>query len=568
MFIFDNVDYSTENIINFLSYVFKIPEELIIDYCKKFDFPYIEIDMHRIFENVELFKKYLDLRKNINDDILNKDREKMMIIMSHYQFPEATIIEYIPNFMTYVSMSDHFKSLSIIYNKLKNNQKLSEDDYDDIDIFLDSPQGLYLQLPDDLKMTIINGFDEDYKEHFFKINIKKLLKKYENDDVYIPRLNGIPLHSLPLEKKKLEIFFASNYENVSDILKPLEQTALIVIINSIQYFHSFLVPEKIKRKVLDLDSIEKEHNILNSLVNHFDRKVVEGFEKKTAIVKEKDDEKYHLSSDFINGTIEKIPTEYNDLEKTMYVYYMLCYILTYDNNYYIDNKREKNIMRNSMLDVSKENNEVVCYQFASALKDILNALGIRTSKLNYSKSNPEMFVDAHQQLQILANGMVLEADSTRRGAGSDDLTFFKIGVVGDGIRCEMFSKDLQEQFLQAKSKVSKKIMTDLRIEHYQEIEEDLRAFKNVFRDSKDKSKKMALLFYEINKINLSRVDSFSLFNKLYNSIFDEEERKQIIYEIIATNKEWSVNIRIGDINFHYNFDTKSIECNNLSRTKR
>ena len=565
----DNIDYSNESIIKFLSGVFKISEQLIIDYCEKFNFPYTEVDMHKIFENVELINQYFDLCKNISDDISSKDHEKINSILSHYQFPETKIVEYLPNNIPVLgSISNYMESVSLIYNKLKNNQKLTEDDYYDIDIVLDGPREFYLRTPTDRRMTISNGLDDGYKEHYFKKNIEKLLKKYDNNDIYVPRLNGIPLHILPLEKNKLEKFFTSNYEKASDILEPIEQTALIVIINSVPYFHSFLVPDNIKRKVSELDSIEKEHNILNILINHLDSKTVEEYEKKTTVVEEKDDEKYHLSSDFINSIIEKIPTEYNDLEKTMYVYYMLCYILTYDNNYYIDNKSEKNIMRNSMLDVSKENNEVVCYQFASALKDILNDLGIRTSKLNYSKSNPEMFVNTHQELQILANGIVLEADSTRRGAEADDLTFYKIGVVGDGIRCEMFSKDLQEQFLRAKSKVSRKIMADLGIANYQEIEEDLKAFKNVYYHCEDKSRKLALLFYEINKIKLSRVDSLALFDKLYKSIFDDDERKQIIYEITTTDVEWSVNIRIGDVNFHYDFDTKSIEYNSLSHIRR
>ena len=71
-----------------------------------------------------------------------------------------------------------------------------------------------------------------------------------------------------------------------------------------------------------------------------------------------------------------------------------------------------------------------------------------------------------------------------------------------------------------------------------------------------------------DKFNDTSVDSLALFDKLYNSIFDDDERKQIIYEITTTDVEWSVNIRIGEVNFHYDFDTKSIEYNSLSHIRR
>ena len=46
------------------------------------------------------------------------------------------------------------------------------------------------------------------------------------------------------------------------------------------------------------------------------------------------------------------------------------------------------------------------------------------------------------------------------------------------------------------------------------------------------------------------------------------ENDKVIYEKTTTDVEWSVNIGIGDVNFHYDFDTKSIEYNSLSHIRR
>lgn len=282
--------------------------------------------------------------------------------------------------------------------------------------------------------------------------------------------------------------------------------------------------------------------------------------KDQPVFEKKDDETFHLKKEFIDDIINKIPVEYNDLEKTIYVYYILCYILTYDNNYYIKHGTEENRMRKNMFNISNENNEIVCFQFASAFKDILDSLGIQTSNLVYNFKNDDEFFDTHQGLKILVDGLVLDSDPTRKGADADDLAFVKIGKIGSGIRCDMLQSNLQEEFLQAKKKVSERIINDLNISYYKEIEDDLRAFKNVYVDElcEDKSIMLIFIFYEIGKLNLSRIDSLALFNQLFNSSFTSDERKYIGFKIITTETEWSVTVKCENYNIYYNFDTKEM----------
>ena len=77
----------------------------------------------------------------------------------------------------------------------------------------------------------------------------------------------------------------------------------------------------------------------------------------------------------------------------------------------------------------------------------------------------------------------------------------------------------------------------------------------------NESKKLSLIFYEVSRFDLSRVDSLALFFNLYNSLFTEEEKENIKTEVTTTDFEWSVNIKIGNDYIYYNFDTKKIDYN-------
>lgn len=563
----ENIEEGNKSTISYLSNCFGVSEKLIIEYCNKFGFVNAEDKIYKVFNDNERYYKYLDLCDYINREISNKDQEKINTILSFYKLPEIKTEQFFLSEDSPVigNISDYKESILTIYNKIKRKQNLSTDDYDDLDVIFSS-EYFYMRMPAEIKKTIIDNLDEGYKKHYFEKNIWKFLEKYKEIDSYKLRLNGVPL-AWRLSEEKIKEFFLGNYKEISDILEIIEQKKLIILINCIPYMHSFLLPENIKKRVQELDEIERSNHILDNVTNQSDKIKVELFEKNAESRVIQDSDNYHLSKDFVDSIIEKIPAEYSDLEKTLYVYYMLCNTLTYDNYYYNDkeNRKEHNMVRNNMVSISEKNNEVVCYQFASALKDILSTLGIRTSNLNYS-SNPEKFADKHQKLEIFVDGLVIDADSTRRGLEVNDLAFFKIGKIGDGIRCEMFSKNLQEKFLKAKNKVSKDIMRDLNIVYYQELEDDIRAFENVCGyNVEDKSKKISFIFYEMSKINLSRVDSRGLLYQLYNRIFNDEEKKIIKYRFNTTNEEWSVSIEIGDNSFYYNFDTKVIDYNKLSQ---
>ena len=580
-FLTEDTNNESNNIINYLANTFKISEQRIIEYCKKMDFDYSRINISQIFHNEEHLSKYSDLVSCISQDISKKDKEKMENILSLYQIPKTKIeTDYInpsvKDLPTKPSSSNFRDSLHRISNKLKQGQSLTKNDYYDIDI-ITTNNSLYSKVPKEIRDALINSIDDGYKNYFFKKNIGKILKKYyKNSDYwerFAPRLNGIPLDypQVALTKEAIQNFLTCKDEEIPKLLKKYKDEgynyfySFIILISSTPYFHSFLVPEYLKESISFFDTYSKNNNTLKQLSELYDKETIKNFEKQQQMknsISAEDNKTYHLSKEFINRIITKIPDGYNDLEKTLYVYYMLCYILTYDNYYYSNDKTEKNEMRKNMSNISEKDNEVVCYQFASALKDILNTLGIATSNLIYSIESKEKFYNTHQGLKILVNGMVLNADSTRKGAEADDLSFVKIGKIGDGIRCEMFEINLQEQFLQAKNKVSKELIENLNIGYYQEIEDDLRAFENIYGDYiEDKSKKLSLIFYEINRLNLSRVDSLALYFNLYNSLFTDEERKYIKNKITTTDFEWSVDIKIGNDYIYYNFDTKNIDCN-------
>ena len=581
-FLTEEIDNESKNVVIFLANAFKISEQTIIEYCKKMNFNYVEMDMNQIVNDIEYYKKYSDLVDYISQDINTKDKEKLKTILTTYQMPEikletvyTTPIADLPSKPSY---SNFRESLRIIANKLKKGESLTEDNYFDIDVILNEGS-LYQKIPKEIKNALISSIDDGYKKHYFEKNIGKILKKYYKDsdfwERYEPRLNGIPLDNpgFALTKEAIHDFFTCKDEDVSKLFKKYRDEGLyyiysfIILISSTPYFHSFLVPEYLKKRISELDTLSKNNNILKQLSEQFDKENIQNFEKQqknTNTILTDDNESYHLSKEFINQIIQKIPAEYNKLEKTLYVYYFLCYIFTYDNYYYSNDKIEKNMMRKNMFSINEKDNEVVCYQFASAFKDVLNTLEIKTSNLIYN--GKEKFYNTHQSLKIYVDEMLLDADSTRRGADADDLSFVKIGKIGNGIRCEMFDSNLQERFHQAKNKVSKEIKEELNLGYYQEIEDDLRAFENIYGNKyvnylKDKSKKFSLIFYEISRLNLSRVDSLALYSNLYDTLFSPEEKEHIKYKVNTTDLDWSININIGSNYIYYNFDTKQIDYN-------
>ncbi|MBQ6497520.1 MAG: hypothetical protein IJI58_02260 [Bacilli bacterium] len=561
------IDNSLDTVSSYLSKLFDVSEERIIEYCNKIGYKDYKLNIVKAYEG-DLIYDYSKLCNFIDESIKSEDEIKVDKIISKYHLSvgfERVTTPQISELETKYSYTIFRDSLRRVLTRIRNKQELTPDDYYDLDAIFNI---YFYKIPEEDRESIIKSIPEDYKKYYLEKNYNSIFKKKQDGIFYFytPKLNGVPVHSLDFNEDDMETIIKKGNTSILNTAEKYYGMLLFYIDNP--YLHSFLVPDYLKKSLSIYNKINN-NDVLEELSKHFDKNNILDFKNKREKNKEQyeDDKKYHLSNDFINKIISKIPEDYNDLEKVLYVYYTLCYILTYDNHYYVDNKTINNTLRSSMFNIDEMNNEVVCYQFASSLKDILNSLEIETSNLKYNY-NQDKFMNSHQKLTIHVDNMILDADSTRLGADNDDLTFVKIGKIGNGIRCNMYNKDSQQKFLQAKKKVSERIIDDYNINYYKDIEEDLRAFNNVYsRDIiKDTSKKFSLIFYELDKFQLSRVDSLALYNQLFKYLFTDDEKNYIRNSYTQTEDEWSVKIRSDDMlnnnTLYYNFDTKTIAVNN------
>lgn len=561
------IDNSLDTVSSYLSKLFDVSEERIIEYCNKIGYKDYKLNIVEAYEG-DLIYDYSKLCNFIDESIKSEDEIKVDKIISKYHLSvdfERVTTPQISELETKYSYTIFRDSLRRVLTRIRNKQELTPDDYYDLDAIFNM---YFYKIPEEDRESIIKTIPEDYKKYYLEKNYNSIFKKKQDGIFYYytPKLNGVPVHSLDFDEDDMETIIKKGNTNILNTAEKYYGMLLFYIDNP--YLHSFLVPDYLKKSLSIYNKINN-NDVLEELSEHFDKNNILDFKNKREKNKEQyeDDKKYHLSNDFIDKIISKIPKDYNDLEKVLYVYYTLCYILTYDNHYYVDNKTINNTLRSSMFNIDEMNNEVVCYQFASSLKDILNSLEIETSNLKYNY-NQDKFMNSHQKLTIHVDNMILDADSTRLGADNDDLTFVKIGKIGNGIRCSMYNKDSQQKFLQAKKKVSERIIDDYNINYYKDIEEDLRAFNNVYsRDIiKDTSKKFSLIFYELDKFQLSRVDSLALYNQLFKYLFTDDEKNNIRNSYTQTEDEWSVKIWSDDMlnnnTLYYNFDTKTIAVNN------
>lgn len=227
----------------------------------------------------------------IRQDILNKDNEKVKPILSLYNLPKIKI-EYYPidrGFLNVkLSYSIFHDSLDRIREKLNRKETLSKNDYNDIDNIFNI---FYKEVPPKLKDMLINNIDEEYKKHFLEENKLKIFEKYYKDSDfwkrYEPRLNGIPIESLALTEEQIEKFLTCNDDEVSDVLKDNAIYSFIIFVKTISYFHSFLVPEYLKKRIQYLDTYAKNNNTINIICEECDKNTLKEFEKRSTSIRKK-----------------------------------------------------------------------------------------------------------------------------------------------------------------------------------------------------------------------------------------------------------------------------------------
>lgn len=395
----------------------------------------------------------------INSEILNFDLEGLFY--SELFTPQITELKTSASKVGGVCPIDiHNRVRSRIINVENFNRQISDDELSDICIFILSDY-----IPVEEKEIVAKYLSEEQKEKILDSYLKEKLKfsKYVDIDpddisktqIYTPRDNKVPLKFYQRDKYTNKIFpfnIEMTIEELSSVIKGYEKIErfddfLCVrhLLNTDQFFNEKWLPRRLvemKNQYNSIKNNEEVEKFLDSNNNLMTQMVVEGNNETPK----------NVNNNFVNDIISSIPSDFSLTEKSIYVYSKLCRALSYDSIYFIDDKSNPNLLNPEYSNqYDSNNNKIVCHNFTYMLSSILSKIGVEYINDNISLTPDGKFRN-HSNLTFISDGNVVFADSTR-SVIEGDLTKHKFLPNLSGIRCQMYSKEKQDEFELAKQRV-------------------------------------------------------------------------------------------------------------------
>ncbi|MDE5630759.1 MAG: hypothetical protein K2I70_04080, partial [Bacilli bacterium] len=233
-------------------------------------------------------------------------------------------------------------------------------------------------------------------------------------------------------------------------------------------------------------------------------------------------EQIDLDASLEQAVLSDMNPTYSLLEKALYIYYKLCEILSYDQEYYAANQKgeeaEKHCDINRINNVTLENNEVVCYEFIAIYSYFLRRLGIKYTVDNAVKDE---YGKGHSTISFKVGEFLITADSTR-SILSNDMTSAKINAPLMGIHLTNKNLVTRNKFLEAYEKVSSDIRKNKKEKKV--FSEAVKEYREKYaKQHLSKKEKLYLLFKEIGNTNLKGVDVISVHMRIYEGLFKQDE---------------------------------------------
>ena len=232
-------------------------------------------------------------------------------------------------------------------------------------------------------------------------------------------------------------------------------------------------------------------------------------------------DKINVNEDLWNEIWSKVPNEFTKLEKAYYIYYQLCKILTYDEEWYIfggdvlENSEHNDITYLEM--VNKEINEVVCYEFAAIYSQFLESLGAR-----YEFGNGRSYAGGHEYLNFIVDKFFIKADSTEHLI-SGDFSLAKQNERLNDFKLKNTNPTTQMEFENSIKKVSEYIKKE---EHQEnDFLEIIRQYKALNSDSKcmlTNEEKLNILISSLEKCDLPPIDSLGYIHTTIKNLFPDD----------------------------------------------
>lgn len=417
----------------------------------------------------------------------------------------------------YLNNSNKYKELK---NKFKNN-KLFEItlEYEKENITL-SKSKIIIILNNMYEQNLLNN-NEIKKYNYLKniISEKALLKRYritllKYKDFYVPiyRIIGILL----LEQKDFEqILSLEKIYNIDNI-------DLRIIINK------FLLENKVLHKYYLPNYVLK--NIEN--INKIKVKKSSNTYKPDYLIN------LEINENLKNNILNKIPTNFNKLEKAFYSYYLLCKTLTYDEEQFLANKKyyddytidHSDITRLSKID--EFNNRVVCFEFIAIYAKILESLNIE-----YSYVGSNQYAKGHVYLNLYIDKYKIKVDSTDSIVNSD------MSLSKNNIRLKGFNINNNESSIEELNRFNKSINNIYDYIEQKENNKHIYNFKKNYNNIKLRDEeKLRILFNKIKECNLPTMDSLIYILNIYKNYFEKDNFAVYFIKNNYPNNELDVSV--------------------------
>ena len=314
------------------------------------------------------------------------------------------------------------------FNHYKNNLQSAFVFYFGVISYCVSPKEMQLAINELVEKNEINSNDK---------NVKEVLKNLENINSYNNFLNNF----LGLKFKKTELasnedlpffktFFTPKKSFEIELIKQQNNPnlrknlyALSLLIEDLELKHYFNIPEEILNRISKLENYE--YGDFENVKNQFKK-----FPNLSIFHQE------ILDPELKSLILDGMPEKFNQIEKSLFIYFKMCLVLSYDDKYYNRADIEAHNTIAQIKNITPKNPNVVCTDFSVIYANLLSEIGIkpRIYMMNKFMGTPTLLESVNNKLE--ASHMWVEFDADKFTVSADatptilfgDLAYFKFGT--------------------------------------------------------------------------------------------------------------------------------------------
>lgn len=465
--------------------------------------------------------------------------------------------------LSYNSLISHQLIIDLLSNAYSYNllQKLFDGTLFGINIFFLGEDGNYIKqyllrkqnFGEVLKRIDINKYPtlvSKYQNLLYKLSLASYIEEHK-DDVYEISIDNI---SYKIKVADIFEFIMQDEESLAAVLdaKPTKLFKIpashflyavnIYFLNN-DLLRTYHTPTKVQNS-LKLISLSKKVDIQS--INKY-------LETKDYMLP-----KVHVDKSLEMAILEYLPSEFNDLEKAIYIYIMMCKVLTYDETFYAVNQKgplaQAHKQIENIITITLTNNRVVCYEFNAMYAYFLNGLGINYKHFvmvtnSFGKPCVEEFFEGcnvygegHTFLRFRFGKFLINADSVKTIL-QGDIMQAKLNQPLSGLFCLNTNEQTKKEFQEALQKVYNYIakITPNVLNTSPNSQDQFQSILATFNASTDKfrqiplQERISILIQKVNESILGGIDAYSYLLQLSKILFTEQERRENVNITLLRN---------------------------------